>query len=63
MASEIEPPSCRAAPSRPALLPQRWVRAVAKKIRGAVRSRMGWPLRIAVNTISVPLSSDMSSRR
>ena len=30
------PPSCRAAPSRPAEPPNRWVRIVAVKIRGAV---------------------------
>ena len=35
---EILPPSCSAAPSRPALPPQRWVITVERKIIGAIRN-------------------------
>ena len=58
-----EPPSWRAAPSRPAEPPHRWVRAVAAKIRGAVRSRRGPASRTATSTRSVPRSFSMPQAR
>ena len=53
---EMLPPICSAAPSRPEEPPNRWVITVLIKINGAVRSRMGWPLRTANNTELVPWS-------
>ena len=58
-----EPPSWRAAPSRPAEPPTRWVRMVATKISGAVRRRMGSASRTAMSTRLVPWSFSIPLRR
>ena len=52
----MEPPSWRAAPSRPAEPPTRWVMTVERKMRGAVRSFMGSCSRTATSTRFVPRS-------
>ena len=59
----MEPPSWRAAPSRPADPPTRWVRMVDRKMRGAVRRRMGSASRTAVSTRLVPRSRSIPLQR
>lgn len=51
-----EPPSCSAAPSRPAEPPTKWVRMVDRKMSGAVRSFSGSASRTATSTRLVPWS-------
>ena len=53
---EMEAPNWRAAPSRPAEPPTRWVMTVERKMRGAVRSFMGSCSRTATSTRFVPRS-------
>ena len=60
---EIEPPSWRAAPSRPEEPPVRWVSTVARKMRGAVRRRMGAFSRTAMRTKLVPWSRSSPQTR
>ena len=47
---DTDPPSSRAAPSRPLEPPNRWVMTVEAKISGAVRSVMGFCSRTETNT-------------
>ena len=58
-----EPPSWRAAPSRPAEPPAAWVMMVDRKIRGAVRSFMGSASRTATSTKLVPRSFSILQMR
>ena len=53
------PPSCKAAPSRPAEPPNRWVITVAVKIKGAVFQETVSRERTENSTISVPGSLSM----
>ena len=50
------PPSCNAAPSRPALPPQKWVTTVEMKISGAICIGSSVSARSEASTILVPLS-------
>ena len=54
------PPICRAAPSRPAEPPQRWVRIVPVKIAGSRAILRGEPSRTFSITVSVPLPSSLN---
>ena len=56
------PPIWRAAPSRPALPPVRWVRTVDRKISGSMRKRSCRASRTEARINSVPPSLSMSSR-
>ena len=51
------PPSWRAAPSRPALPPKRWVSTVPVNISGATRFLTGSPFIVASRTAFAPRSS------
>ena len=58
---EIAPPSCSAAPSRPAEPPHRCVSTEVTKMLGASRSRTGWFSRTEVRIKLVPRSSGISA--
>ena len=63
MLPETEPPSWRAAPSRPAEPPNRWVSTVERKISGAVRKGMERFSRTAIKTELVEPPSGIPARR
>ena len=56
------PPSCSAAPSRPAEPPSRCVRKVATKISGAIATGTAVRSCMEVNSLSVPSELDCPSR-
>ncbi len=63
MALPMLPPSCSAAPSRPAEPPSRWVIRVERKISGAMRRGSRWPEWMEESTRFVPVSFSCWSRR